>query len=82
MSAAEHPQATKPFVPIPTQLPEPVRPDRSLPPEEYAKALEEYERAMKQFWREYTFGANYEENPLYKQPYADNEWEAIKELIL
>jgi hypothetical protein len=84
MSAAEQPQGHKPFVEIPTQLREPAPPDPNLPPEEYAKAWEEYERAMKQFWKEDLYGANYEENPAYqaRKPYWDNEWEAVKDLIL
>jgi len=39
---------------------------------------------MKQYWLESLYGANYEENPIYqwREPYWDNEWEAIKDLIL
>ncbi|MCS7306327.1 MAG: hypothetical protein NZ602_14620 [Thermoguttaceae bacterium] len=74
----------KPFVYIPTKLQEPRRPDPNLPPEEYAKAEQEYEAAMKQYMIESIYGANYEENPAYiaRKPYLDAEWEAVKSIIL
>jgi len=67
-----------------TTLTEPLPPPEDLPPEEYKKAEAEYEQKMKQYFLESIYGANYKENPYYllREPYWDNEWEAIKDLIL
>jgi|GEM_PF-881388 len=72
------------FKKIPTKLTEPKPPPEDLPPEEYNKAEAEYEQKMKQWLTESIYGANYKENPYYllREPYWDNEWEAIKHLIL
>ncbi|HOA51554.1 MAG TPA: hypothetical protein PLS24_03560 [Sedimentisphaerales bacterium] len=81
---AEALELAKNFRKIPTTLTEPKPPPKELPPEEYQKAEAEYEQKMKQYWLESLYGANYEENPIYqwREPYWDNEWEAIKDLIL
>jgi len=72
------------FQEIPTKLTEPKPPPEDLPPEEYKKAEAEYEQKMKQWMTESIFGANYKDNPLYQywEPYLDNQWEAVKDLIL
>jgi hypothetical protein len=77
-------EMAKSFKQIPTTLREPLPPPKDLPPEEYKKAEAEYERQVKQYWLERAYGANYKENPLYllREPYLDNEWEAIKDLFL
>ncbi len=77
-------ELAKSFRRIPTQLRMPSPPPEDLPPEEYKKAEAEYEQKMKQWLTEATYGANYWENPYWqlREPYHDNEWEAIKDLIL
>lgn len=77
-------ELAKSFKYIPTQLQEPSPPPEDLPPEEYKKAEAEYEQKMKQYMLESIYGANYRENPYWqlREPYLDNEWEAIKHLIL
>jgi len=77
-------EMAKYFKRIPTELREPSPPPEDLPPEEYKKAEAEYEQKMKQWLTESIYGANYKENPYYllREPYWDNEWEAIKHLIL
>ncbi len=77
-------ELAKNFKRIRTTLKMPKPPPEDLPPEEYKKAEAEYEQKMKQWLTESTYGANYKDNPLYQydEPYLDNEWEAIKHLIL
>jgi hypothetical protein len=69
---------------VPTKLEPPFPPPDDLPPDEKQKAEEEYERAMKQYVIESTYGANYEENPLwqYDKRYFEGRWEVTKNLWL
>ncbi|MEJ5342075.1 MAG: hypothetical protein WHT09_10930 [Thermogutta sp.] len=77
-------ELAKNFQEIPTTLTEPSPPPEDLPPEEYQKAWQEYERQVEEYWLQKTYGANYKDNPLYqfREPYLKAEWEAIKDLIL
>jgi hypothetical protein len=67
-----------------TKLQPPFPPPDDLPPDEKQKAEEEYERAMKQYVIESTYGANYEENPLwqYDKQSFEGRWEVTKNLWL
>lgn len=67
-----------------TKLEFPSPPPDDLPPDEKQKAEEEYERAVKQHVIESTYGANYEENPIwqYGGRYFDGRWEVTKHLWL